>query len=193
MMRWSILIASIASRYPKPAGTLIERLQWLASPYDIEILALVDNRACMEVGEKRNRLLDMARGDYISFVDDDDTVSDVYCRRIMAEIPRGADVICFGQQCTHVHEHLIENCRYSLGYKYEVTPWENGIRQWRGLPAHTMVWRREIAVRGRFPDQNFREDVAWVQQVAKHAELEIQIPDTLYFYNFDSQRTATRG
>ena len=41
---------------------------------DVEILLLFDNRH-LTLGAKRNFILDRAKGDYISFIDDDDDIS----------------------------------------------------------------------------------------------------------------------
>ena len=42
-------------------------------PENVEHLVLFDNRS-MTVGEKRQRLFDAARGEYVAFVDDDDWI-----------------------------------------------------------------------------------------------------------------------
>lgn len=41
----------------------------------VEILTLVDNKKMM-LGHKRNVMVDMCRGEYVAFVDDDDRIED---------------------------------------------------------------------------------------------------------------------
>ena len=49
---------------------------------DVEILLLFDNRH-LTLGAKRNFILDRAKGDYISFIDDDDDISDDYIQTLL--------------------------------------------------------------------------------------------------------------
>lgn len=203
---WSILIASIPSR-KELVSELEECLEAQIGPRPVELITLYDNK-WRSVGEKRNALLELAQGQYVSWVDDDDMVSNRYVEAVVNAIPWEVygdepilepDVICFKQTCTHVETGYIERCTYSLKYKYESgrdydigtgDPMNSG--WWRGKPAHTMVWRAEIAKRGRFPDGNFGEDVGWVQQVAKLARTEVQIPEVLYHYSFNPKTSETR-
>ena len=37
----------------------------------------------MSVGEKRNKLINMAKGEYFSFIDDDDLVSEEYVDQVL--------------------------------------------------------------------------------------------------------------
>jgi hypothetical protein len=56
-----------------------------------------------------------------------------------------------------------------------------------------MVWRRDVVGDLKFPDKQFGEDVDWVDEACAHATMEMQLEgNPLYFYNFDSKRTATR-
>ena len=69
-MLWSILIAAIPERYHSVHGLLHSLLeqQSVARMQDVELLYLMDNRR-RSVGEKRNALLQLAHGDYLSFID----------------------------------------------------------------------------------------------------------------------------
>ena len=214
-MLWSILIAGIPDRYHTAQPLLYSLLekQSVARMADVELLYLMDNKR-RSVGAKRNALLDMAAGQYVSFIDDDDAVSDDYVRRIYravvetAKSERPADVICF-RQLAHLQPHgIIHDCSYSLAHwsgreperrrQLAPAPGPDGkplpnTLLWTGPPAHTMVWRREIALSARFPDKQFGEDADWVDAVCSKAAAEIQLGgDPLYHYNFDPERTATR-
>jgi len=212
---WSILIASVPSRKHQ-LSKLEDWIEMQILDRPIELLTLYDNKR-MSVGRKRNLLLDMAQGRYLSFIDDDDTVADNYVEKIYETICDayrlynedgterataivGIDVFCFKQLCTHVQDGYKERCSYSLKYAYEQgrdydlgtgDPLQSG--WWRGLPSHTMVLRSELAKLCRFPEKNFGEDIDFCKQFAKIAKTEVQISETLYFYNMDLKRSETRG
>lgn len=209
-MLWSILIAAITERFHsvQPLLYSLLELQSVARRPDIELLYLLDNKR-RTVGSKRNALLDAALGEYISFIDDDDEVASNYVQKIVAAIAEGrkatpvVDVICFPQRATLAPSGVIHECSYSLAHwrdrKPEVrrvlapSPQPNTLL-WSGPPAHTMVWRRAILADDvRFPEQQFGEDVAWVDAACALAKTEAQIDGApLYFYKFDEEKTTTR-
>lgn len=94
-MKLSILICSLQKRLQK-FDALCAHLQQQANKYpnQVEVLWLGDNKT-MSVGEKRNKLLTISKGQYVCFVDDDDWVADTYVERIMQGIATNADCICF--------------------------------------------------------------------------------------------------
>lgn len=214
-MIWSILIPMIPERYHSAQGLLYSLLegQSVARMPDVELIALLDNRR-RPVGAKRNALLEMARGEYVSFIDDDDEVAADYVRRIRDAIiatrktDEPADVICF-RQLAHLQPHnVIHDCTYSLEFYRNRKPGER--RQlapafgpdgkplpttllWTGPPAHTQVWRRELVKDIRFPEENFGEDASWVDLCCAKASSEVQLTgEALYNYKFDAEKTATR-
>lgn len=214
-MIWSILISMIPERYHTAQGLLYSLLegQSVARMPDVELLWLGDNKR-RTVGAKRNALLDMARGEYVCFIDDDDEVAADYVRRLRDAIiatrktPEPADVICF-RQLAHLQPHnVVHDCTYSLEFYRNRKPEER--RQlapcigpdgkplpttllWTGPPAHTQVWRRELVKGVRFPEENFGEDSAWVDACCALASSEVQLSgEPIYHYRFDAEKTATR-
>lgn len=213
-MLWSILIAGIPERYHLAQPLLYSLLesQMVSRMPDVELLYLLDNKR-RPVGAKRNALLDAARGQYVSFIDDDDSVADDYVRRIYRAIIEGRkttppDIICF-RQTAHLSPHgITHDCHYSLQYWREREPDKRrgvevaygsdgkpiaNVFKWTGPPAHTMVWRREIVKDVRFPDKQFGEDVSWVDAACERAVSEIQLGgEPLYIYRYDESKSATR-
>ncbi len=217
---WSILIAGVPNRFfnPKVTPKLLADLYLSIQIGDkpIELLYFLDNKK-RSVGAKRNALLNMAQGTYLSFIDDDDEVSENYVSAIIEQLnPRMTqpyldqheechemeypDVICFKQKCLHVVGGYEEDCAYSLKFQYESgryhdpgtgDPTNRG--WWRGLPSHTMVLKSELARQCRFPGKMFGEDVDFCRQFAKLAKTEVQIDETLYTYIFNQKTTETRG
>ena len=79
-MKLSILICTLKGR-----DEYLNRVLQVLEPQktdDVEILIESDERQ-MTIGQKRNKLLDRAIGDYICYVDDDDLVSVDYIEKIL--------------------------------------------------------------------------------------------------------------
>lgn len=214
-MLWSILITAIPERYHSVQPLLHSLLetQSVARRPDVELLYLMDSKR-RTVGEKRNALLDMAVGEYVTFIDDDDEVSPDYVERIyrtIVECRKGdnpADVICFPQRATIQPHNVIHECSYSLEHWRKREPDkrrqmdtfidENGKpvpskALWTGPPAHTMAWRRAILKDVRFPAKNCFEDSDFVDAACAVAKTEkILNGHPLYFYKFSETGSATR-
>lgn len=109
---WSILIATIPGRETSLValtGALREKLARLAPALRYEICLAFDNKE-MSIGRKRQSLLDMAKGKYTSFIDDDDMITDAYIEDMWATIQGGYHTMRLqGQisQFTFVHSTSI--------------------------------------------------------------------------------------
>lgn len=215
-MIWSILICGIPERYATVQPllySLLER-QAVARIPDIELLYLMDSRR-RPVGAKRNALVDAARGMYISFIDDDDEVAEDYVKRIYGALRAARkndiypDVITFRQLAHLPQQQMIHDCSYSLEHFRNRPP--EARRQlarlvddtgkpvmdrlaWTGPPAHTMLWKADLANGVRFPERTFGEDTAWVDAMCAKAQSEYDLGgDPLYHYRFNELTSATRG
>src|SRR5665213_1512186 len=92
-MKLSILICNVQKRLQK-LSQLVEHLEKQAHNKPVEILWLGDTKT-MTVGEKRNKLLSISKGDYVCFVDDDDWVADDYIDEILNGIESKPDCVTF--------------------------------------------------------------------------------------------------
>jgi len=183
----SVLISTVPRRHLM-AHALFERLQHQAEGRPVEILSLCDNKT-RTIGAKRQALLDVSQGAWVSWVDDDDQVSIDYVSEIQRAIEDSqADVITFpirvtldGEQDGHVlpaMAHMPKNGEPLAEYKppYTFRP-----------PHELCAWRAEIARKGRFPDTNIGEDFGWARQVWPYVRTEHEIPRSLYWYRFQSK------
>lgn len=201
-MKLSVLVLTTPRRVASFFPSIVTELSGQAEKErqhgtNVEILGLYDNKV-LSVGAKRNSLMDISHGEYLAFVDDDDEVSPAYlfliCKAIHAN--PGVDVICFDSFVTTDICPTPKRCKYSLQY---ATRSEDD-KLWCGPPAHTMVWKSELAKRVRFPEKNFEEDVNWVDEICKLAKTEARVApliegeDTsvLYHYNFRKAISETR-
>lgn len=153
----------------------------------VEHLVLLDNRT-RSVGLKRQALVDSALGDYLAFVDDDDTVSEDYIQSILEGIETGADVVTFDQ-------HAFVNGEFGkvvmkLGQRDEV--WEAGKTTLRNA-WQVNAWRREIAKECVFPDMMDGEDLRWSHQARHLAKTSHHIPRILHTYHHDTAKTLASG
>ena len=97
MIKLSILICSTPDRIGKYLLKLLNVINHQVKKKDIELLILTDNEK-MSIGEKRNKLKNMAKGDYIVYVDDDDLVSNDYVSELYKATLENKDCIVFNER-----------------------------------------------------------------------------------------------
>jgi glycosyltransferase involved in cell wall biosynthesis len=186
-IKLSILVCQTPRRIKTYAADLINKLEKQIGDKPVHYIGLLDNKK-MTVGEKRNELIKMATGRYLTFIDDDDDISDDYINSIFSVIDQDYDCICF--DCiTTINDDPNQQTysRYSKDFEYK-TEGSN----WYGKPAHTMIWRSEIAKRHLYDAMNYGEDIAWVVRACQDIKTEVQLGKVLYYYNFRSNVTETR-
>jgi glycosyltransferase involved in cell wall biosynthesis len=194
-MKLSILIPTTTKRCSRFFSSLIQNVNEQIEKInrnDIEILGLLDNYK-KTIGEKRNDLLQMSKGKFIIFIDDDDRITDDFLSEILLAIDNNptADCIVYDMICT------INGCRKihsKFGVEYEYTqmaPWsmnncsiKNEVPElWYGKPSHNMVWASRIAKSCNFPSCNSGEDFAWVKQAWPKIKKQIRIDKVIYYYD----------
>jgi len=192
--RLSILIPSIEERKGSFLKRILGEVGRQTSPYgeQIEVLTLIDNRE-ISIGEKRNRLLDMANGEFLVFIDDDDRIAPEYTSEIMNAISNVDPLDCIVYDClctiTGTNGNITARLHCKYGVEYGYTNDRRG--NWRGKPAHTMVWRSEIAKRHRYPHTSAGEDVDWVRRACVEISHQHRIDKVLYFYDNDVRLSSS--
>lgn len=184
----SVLVCTVPGREIKLAK-LLAVLEPQSGP-NVEILVLRDDRK-RSIGSKRNALMSIARGRYISFVDDDDMVKLNYVSAIVDRTVSDPDLICFDVWVTGYESRGLASriCKYDPGYAHENLPHE-----YHRKPNHLMVWRKSIADRYLFDDVSFNEDDARAARMAHEGKKIERVNETLYTYQFDrSDSAAERG
>ncbi len=187
----SILIPTLFSRI-KNLTNLLEEINYQIQSKPVQVLWLGDNKS-MSIGEKRNHLLDNAKGEWICFVDDDDYILNGYVDALLKAIDEHPDktVICFhGNQTTDGKPDLPfqYNMNYGRNHKKMI-----GDRRWKVmLPDHLCVWRKDKVVT-RFPNKSLGEDHDWARnQAMTYAEEDqVLLTETLYHYDYDKNRTES--
>lgn len=194
-MLLSILIPSVPSRRKTFTQNILDQIETQIESLnrsDVEVLNLYDNKT-RKLGQKRNDLINLAQGKFLVFIDDDDVVSDDYLLQILNAIDNNSDTDCvvFDVICT-VNDGTELLCKYGIELEYNHVSPEQGIT-WTGKPAHTHVYRTELAKKCVFPLTNYGEDFAWVSQAWHLVTKQTRIEKVLYFYKHNTNHTETRG
>jgi len=162
----------------------------------VEICALMDNRS-IEIAEKRNSLLTIATGNFLTFLDDDDLVSTNYLYSLVKTIEDNPNVDCitFNQLCSI--DGLPLEVTFGLG-----NPHEKLVRQGnlynpiKRPPYHVCAWKSEIAKTVKFevvhsPSGQSIEDINWVSRLYPLCKKSFHINDTLHYYVYNTESTCS--
>ncbi len=197
-MRLSILICTVIERCDNFAARLLKGLQAQrkASKHRdvIEIIYLGDDKQ-MSVGEKRNKLMTMAKGQYVCFVDDDDTLSMDYIHQIFEgmRVAPGMDVYNFKVAYSDGRENKNTPVYYSIKYPKDNNVVSMGrIECYERLPNHLMVIKNGIASRVKFREISKGEDTFWAREARPMLKTEHCIDKTLYYYNWNLETTIAQ-
>lgn len=176
----SVLIPSVPSRR-EMALALYDSIAAQAEGLPVEILLLLDNKQ-RSIGKKREALVQIARGDYLVFVDDDDTVADSYVEQIVRAIEARPDVVVFDSLCT-LNDGPTVRVRHGLELENQQYNPDGFTRK----PWHVHPWRRELVQGFSFPDTNVGEDWGWCEQFVTQARTQARTEDgqALYHYRFN--------
>lgn len=182
----SILVCRMPSRYAM-WGRLQTELYSQILPYAGLIQVLSDDNTYMTIGQKRNKLLNDADGEYVCFIDDDDEVSPNYISLLMQAIELDCDCasllgeITFNGKDAALFEHSIKYNEYKTNTRVS----ETGITYER-YPNHLNMIKASIAKQFKFPEINHGEDTDWATQIHKSGLLktEYYINEVIYYYKF---------
>ena len=183
----TILILSLPKRFDKLVE-LYTSIRQQSVNQSVQIVYLGDNKS-MSVGAKRNLALSMASGKYITFVDDDDRVSDNYVAEILKAIGGEPEVIVFRVQ------------KYRNGVKDKEQRFTNKTHRvylvpdkshYIMPPNHLCAWRRDV-IKEEFPNKSLSEDHVWSESMMKHYQDIFYIDEILYHYYYDTSLSETHA
>ena len=101
-VKLSVLIASVSSRLATKMPRIFRDLERQAKGKDAEVLVFLDDRK-RSIGRKRNALVSIAQGEFVSFVDDDDRVAHDYVDRLLERIGDGTSDSSSGEDTDWAH------------------------------------------------------------------------------------------
>lgn len=182
MTKLSILIPTITEREEQYDSLYSELIMQIGNNIDIEICPLKDNRE-MSIGEKRNKLLEMAKGEYVAFVDDDDAVSENYIALLLQAVESGCD--CASLKGVYYVDGVKDGV-FEHSLKYDKWETVDGEIKYLRFPNHLNCIKSSIAKQFKFPEKNFSEDFDWSTELHKSGLLKTEhyIDEVIYYYRF---------
>lgn len=190
----SVLTPSIPSRRDSLLE-LIDRMGRQIGNKPVEHLVLTDNKR-RTIGAKRQALLEISRGQYVTFVDDDDWVADDYVDALLEAVSpeptdeeRHPDVVVFPVKVTinGGQEGIVEmSVRYAPRNGEALAEYRPPVTC---RPPHELaVWRRELAIQSRFADTSQGEEFFWAARLWPLVKQEARIDKVLYWWRHDISR-----
>lgn len=137
------------------------------------------------VSSARNTGINMARGEYLSFIDSDDWVDSDFIEKLYeTAVKNNADISAGGIIRCRKH-YRIPILAYA---REEVTANYNKKLEWADIPTHCYVWnklyKKEIFDKTniRFEEGRIYEDVLFSPVILYYSKIFATVPDTNYYY-----------
>lgn len=183
-MKLSILIPTIKERdeqFFKLRQFIYRQIIDFELHDQVEILPLRDDKE-MTIGEKRNRLYQMATGEYSWQIDDDDWIHYEAIPMIFNKLD-GADCVGFKELCIFDGKRL-ESSNFSLKYPGWLDNYDgyNHVR----TPFFKTPIKTEICRQVNIPPIRFGEDHEFSRMITPMLETENWIDEFLYIYRHNS-------
>lgn len=181
MIKLSFLIATMPSRYDSfmelYSNGIVKQLMQ-NSLNDVE--CLYDNSIDYNIGIKRNKLLQQAKGEYVVFIDDDDEIASNYVSLILEACKSGADCIGISGIIT---TNGTDKRQWHISKEYG--KWFTGPDgTYYRTPNHISPIRRELALQAGFPEIAFGEDAEYSRRLLPLLKTEVKIEQNIYHYKY---------
>lgn len=172
--RLSILIPTMHSR-SKVCQQLTDELTNQLT-VEVEFMLLPDNGE-INIGKKRNALLEAAQGDYVAFVDDDDMVSKDYVEKVLTALEGNPDCASLDGR-VYWRDGTSRLFRHSIKYDSWYTKDNVDYR----MPSHLNAIKRKYAIEVGFPEISHGEDHAYSKGLIPYLKTEGTIEGEIYHY-----------
>ncbi len=190
-MELSILVCSLPQRRAQLEWLIDHVYDQIINLYPFRAEVVVDDRRGLTVGQKRQALLERAKGEYVAFVDDDDIVPFDYVSRVISGL----------HQNERPDALSLEGVMTTDGAKPErfvhslhVEEWHTKDRvHYRSLN-HLNVVKRELALQAGFGDEQVGEDHAYSRRLKELVKTEGDMGDApLYIYCYRPTASVQAG
>lgn len=137
-------------------------------------------------GKKRQLLLQLAKGDYVSFIDADDWVYDYYVDEMLKACASGADCFAINGIMTTDGNH---ETKWYLSKDFQNHDKIEGNKTvYYRHTNHITGVKRSIALAAGFPDKSNAEDKFYSDRLILRSEFKIEMP--MYHYRFSSSNKS---
>ena len=177
-MRLSILIAHLNSReyYFKRILSLLE-YQLTSS---VEVVVISDNGE-MSTGEKQQKLLEKAMGDYVCYVDEDDVIPSYYVAEILKAIDSNPDCVAINGVVT-----LDEKQPHPFYHSITIDEWYTNDKGHFRHPNHINPVKRKLALQAGFESLRQGADHGYSLRLKPLLKTETIIEKCMYYYLWKS-------
>lgn len=185
---WSILVATLGQRRAR-FKRLVDILTPQLDAYDgaVELVAYW-NIGEVPLAEIRQSLVDDARGAYVSFIDDDDTVPYYFVDEVLCAIEAHYNVSGYTypdyvgwQMQTYVDDEPLKPTFHSLRYDHW---WDDLAGYYRDISHLNPIMKSRVIEAGAdFRRAQPPEDVAWADQLRGHLTTEAYVDRVMYHYH----------
>ena len=196
-LKLSILILSIPSRLEKYTKLQDKLLAQIGDREDVEVLCMIDNKS-FHIYEKRNVLLQAARGSHLAWLDDDDDVADNYIEKLTAVIEEDPswDVISFNQDTYLDGKHARIYCEMGNPHDPVIMDVNGNYKDTLRPPYHWCVWRTELAQSESFRSAYSQtgqscEDIDWLVRLYPKVLRSYKLDYFLHIYRWSSEGTES--
>lgn len=174
--KWNILIATLGQRKDK-FKRLIDILMPQVDKYDGEVIVTaLWNNGEHSLSHVRQSLMESSRGEYTSFIDDDDILPHYFVDEVMERLD-GVDYIGWRMQA-YSDGYPLKPTFHSLRYDHW---WDDANGYYRDI-SHLNPVRRQLALQADFRRTTPPEDVAWCDQMRGLVLTEHYIDRVMYEY-----------
>lgn len=135
--------------------------------FDARVIHLDENSGC--AGIPRNKGLDIARGEYITFIDADDLVSSNFVEKILEKIDDGFDYCLMSWKSDNFYIDV-----------------SDGRPSWN-CSVWGIVYHRDLIGDVRFNEMRVAEDYVFNNEVLKNNAFYRIIPECLYYYRHNEK------
>lgn len=185
-VKLSIVMPSHIDRYPFP---IVGQIKEQAAKFipRVEFLCLLDNGP-MSTGEKMNRLYQMAHGEYVCAIGDDDLVSPDYVETLVKALDQhpGIDVVTFD------HLYYVDgsyNAVTAVGKDF-INEQHDGLHTRRPTPKCAI--RRDICLQYQSPPVSNKEDESMSEWLQGRLETGYRIARPIYTHTWHGSNKEWR-
>lgn len=142
----------------------------------------------LSIGKKRESLVNRAKGKYLCFLDDDESIAPNYVESLLRLCNFDLDICTFRAISKLETAWGLVDMRLSYKFNDQFSP-EFTIRR---MPFHICPVRSAFAKLYQFEDINNAEDSRWMEKVLAHCTTEAHTDKILFQYNHGSHSEADK-
>lgn len=148
----------------------------------VEVLS--NDSMSITTGEKRNLLIQAAKGEFVVFIDDDDDIYDYYVNEILKTLSENPNIDCIGINGIITYNGTNPK-KWFLSRAYD--RWHETPEAFLRTPNHISPIRKSIAEKTPFPNLTFGEDFAFSLAIHPLLQDEAIIHKPMYIYKYKSE------